>query len=281
VTKVGRNDPCPCGSGKKYKHCCLRKETAAKSEVISADRAWSEVADKLLAFSREDRFMQDLRAGFDLFWNSRHGLEQADSLDPMQVMTFLDWYVHDYSTSADGRRIVEIFLTERGSTLSDQERELLQTAQESWFSAYRVTDVEKWNMVKLLDIFQGLEYERLVTANGINRFLSITTLVPPEAEDDLQTYIQEMFVKYREDHYKASWKEFLRERSYLFNHFMLKVRGELPTPRVFVPQPEEAQARPVVLTPTAVEPEERKRVLVPGKGDDELPSRVLIPGRDR
>lgn len=21
--KVGRNDPCPCGSGKKYKHCCL------------------------------------------------------------------------------------------------------------------------------------------------------------------------------------------------------------------------------------------------------------------
>jgi uncharacterized protein YecA (UPF0149 family) len=21
--KVGRNDPCPCGSGKKYKKCCL------------------------------------------------------------------------------------------------------------------------------------------------------------------------------------------------------------------------------------------------------------------
>jgi SEC-C motif-containing protein len=23
--KPGRNDPCPCGSGKKYKHCCLAK----------------------------------------------------------------------------------------------------------------------------------------------------------------------------------------------------------------------------------------------------------------
>ncbi len=23
--KVGRNDPCPCGSGKKYKHCCGQK----------------------------------------------------------------------------------------------------------------------------------------------------------------------------------------------------------------------------------------------------------------
>nr|WP_305119660.1 MULTISPECIES: SEC-C metal-binding domain-containing protein [unclassified Ruminococcus] len=24
--KVGRNDPCPCGSGKKYKKCCGRDE---------------------------------------------------------------------------------------------------------------------------------------------------------------------------------------------------------------------------------------------------------------
>ena len=23
--KIGRNDPCPCGSGKKYKHCCLNR----------------------------------------------------------------------------------------------------------------------------------------------------------------------------------------------------------------------------------------------------------------
>ena len=24
VQKIGRNDPCPCGSGKKYKQCCGR-----------------------------------------------------------------------------------------------------------------------------------------------------------------------------------------------------------------------------------------------------------------
>jgi len=27
--KIGRNEPCPCGSGKKYKHCCLGKHEAA------------------------------------------------------------------------------------------------------------------------------------------------------------------------------------------------------------------------------------------------------------
>ena len=26
VAKVGRNEPCPCGSGKKYKHCCIEKD---------------------------------------------------------------------------------------------------------------------------------------------------------------------------------------------------------------------------------------------------------------
>jgi len=26
--KVGRNEPCPCGSGRKYKHCCLNKPQA-------------------------------------------------------------------------------------------------------------------------------------------------------------------------------------------------------------------------------------------------------------
>lgn len=30
--KVGRNDPCPCGSGKKFKKCC-----AAKGETTTAD----------------------------------------------------------------------------------------------------------------------------------------------------------------------------------------------------------------------------------------------------
>ncbi len=28
---VGRNDPCPCGSGKKYKKCCLDRESPRPS----------------------------------------------------------------------------------------------------------------------------------------------------------------------------------------------------------------------------------------------------------
>ena len=30
AAKVGRNDPCPCGSGRKYKHCCQTKDPGAE-----------------------------------------------------------------------------------------------------------------------------------------------------------------------------------------------------------------------------------------------------------
>lgn len=32
--KIGRNDPCPCGSGKKYKHCCLLKESMTTNDLL-------------------------------------------------------------------------------------------------------------------------------------------------------------------------------------------------------------------------------------------------------
>jgi uncharacterized protein YecA (UPF0149 family) len=33
ATHVGRNERCPCGSGKKFKHCCLKKRAAATPEM--------------------------------------------------------------------------------------------------------------------------------------------------------------------------------------------------------------------------------------------------------
>ncbi len=39
--KVGRNDPCPCGSGKKYKHCCMGKEQAPAPSGEKSSRSRS------------------------------------------------------------------------------------------------------------------------------------------------------------------------------------------------------------------------------------------------
>jgi tetratricopeptide (TPR) repeat protein len=36
MANIGRNDPCHCGSGKKYKRCCLDKDEAAGREVLAS-----------------------------------------------------------------------------------------------------------------------------------------------------------------------------------------------------------------------------------------------------
>jgi len=42
----GRNDPCHCGSGRKYKQCCLEKdETAAREARTQASQASAESAE--------------------------------------------------------------------------------------------------------------------------------------------------------------------------------------------------------------------------------------------
>jgi tetratricopeptide (TPR) repeat protein len=42
MAKPGRNDPCHCGSGKKYKKCCLPKEEAEQREASAKDQARRE-----------------------------------------------------------------------------------------------------------------------------------------------------------------------------------------------------------------------------------------------
>ena len=39
ATKPGRNDPCPCGSGQKYKRCCLEKDQQAESAALAQQAA--------------------------------------------------------------------------------------------------------------------------------------------------------------------------------------------------------------------------------------------------
>ncbi|PKM43394.1 MAG: hypothetical protein CVV03_08575 [Firmicutes bacterium HGW-Firmicutes-8] len=38
MVKVGRNSPCPCGSGEKYKRCCEKKEAELKRAELPVGR---------------------------------------------------------------------------------------------------------------------------------------------------------------------------------------------------------------------------------------------------
>ncbi len=67
LEKIGRNDPCPCGSGKKYKNCCLKKhEAAGKAGGL-------EHAEDLKAREKEqERLVGRINKAFDLLGAGRY-----------------------------------------------------------------------------------------------------------------------------------------------------------------------------------------------------------------
>ena len=73
--KVGRNDPCPCGSGKKYKHCCERKAHALSPTAWIAIVGVGVVAliALLLSFTVTTPAINDVRCPPGQTWSVEHG----------------------------------------------------------------------------------------------------------------------------------------------------------------------------------------------------------------
>lgn len=126
--KVGRNDPCPCGSGKKYKKCCLHKKQEQKInpldeldtpiathfpltrvEVDAFYSLWSRLinfTDKILCDVREQKhkklYFKDEDGKYTL---EKHALENNHYLDVrVFLMTNFDRIVDDF---IDSNRVSE------------------------------------------------------------------------------------------------------------------------------------------------------------------------------
>jgi len=73
VPKTGRNDSCPCGSGKKYKHCCLEKDRAAEFAPAVRQRIALQAQKANQVALRKD-YQEELL-------ESQAALQEAQSLD--------------------------------------------------------------------------------------------------------------------------------------------------------------------------------------------------------
>ena len=59
MAKIGRNDLCPCGSGKKYKKCCLASDEAAARAARAAEMA-AMPAPSLASYVQEHDELDEL-----------------------------------------------------------------------------------------------------------------------------------------------------------------------------------------------------------------------------
>ncbi len=167
MTKAGRNDPCPCGSGRKFKKCC--HDRMAATRFTQTDRA--------LALARLDRFIADELgpeddAAFEEFWGDladRAG-ELDDDWSELSEAVVDSWFAFDRPLEG-GRPAVDRFL-EVHAQLPAGERAFLEMMRDTSMRLYEVVDAVPGVSLTLRDVLEGDQvtvHERL-GSRSISRF---------------------------------------------------------------------------------------------------------------
>jgi hypothetical protein len=171
--KPGRNDPCWCGSGKKYKKCHMASdEDAARGKPYEAeDPATSlhtSIMHRVFEASREWHRDSDLRRAKKMYFGESGQIEANE----IQVSGFIQWLLHDFRDAATRSTAIENFLRTRSAKLRPAERELLESLRDARFGLFEVTRVEPGSGVELRDIF-GVEsrfVHDISSSNAMNRW---------------------------------------------------------------------------------------------------------------
>jgi hypothetical protein len=146
---IGRNDPCPCGSGKKYKKCC------GETEPPSADRAYERLrrldaeSDALiLAFSRERYGREALtRAWKDFWFDSEAVYDRSHYEQPY----FERWFLFDWQP--DGlESLAAMLLDQRPRTISQEVSTFIEATLASPYTFLQVLAVEPGVGFKARDV---------------------------------------------------------------------------------------------------------------------------------
>ena len=147
--KVGRNDPCPCGSGKKYKKCCLREAEGARQQDRQRANV-HELDERVVLQLHEfafDRYGSGFVAAIDRFKKA------AGGDDPMLVQ--LRGPCSVYEACIDGERPVDAFLADHAAILSPEERAWLAAQTRASLGVWEVTSCEPGVSVTVQDRFSG------------------------------------------------------------------------------------------------------------------------------
>ena len=240
--KIGRNDPCPCGSGKKYKHCCLGKEAANHSlESHNPHAIASALRQHILGFVIQPRFRNEFNRALEQFWGSKRRASQFPFKEESQNSLFMEWYIHDYRLVGSGKRLIDLYAQEEGSHLPTVFRSLLKQLQDPLFGVYEVTEVERGVVSQVRDIFQGNHYQvhdvstshklqrwdlllgRIVQEGDTHCFTGAIQVFGQWDKGRLTSFVNKLFKEYSSQHTNPIWQEFLRDNSYRFASYVRRL----------------------------------------------------------
>jgi hypothetical protein len=122
--KVNRNDLCPCGSGKKYKKCCMIKEQVLEVEELKLERFFVQRHALVLKLKQFLEVSHSMKSYLQLKLEFRTRIKQILSEDIEEG--YFQYWMFFFRTYENGKRGIEWFIEERGKQLSESERGLAE-----------------------------------------------------------------------------------------------------------------------------------------------------------
>lgn len=212
MSAPGRNDPCPCRSGRKFKHCCLSAADAAQTTRRRMREAEGRLIPLLWQLVIENTGQQGIDEAYHTFF--------SDTPCPDEIVThrdheslFLTWLGLQFEpTRHDGRRDVSAAAAvlhashaePDGGDLPEFERQFLEAAEAASPSFHVVSAVSPGEWMDLDDILTGTQcrvlestasrtvrrgeviYARVVTMQDVSILVGCgTTALPPMRRADL------------------------------------------------------------------------------------------------
>lgn len=184
----GRNHPCPCGSGRKHKHCCLHLASLPGPAHAYTDADRTSALGKLLRFAQRPHFTDDARFAAAVFWGGRPQELPDEQASDESFVSFQTWFAFDFmsgDTSHD--TIVNQFLASPSAALTPAERLWLQRMSASAIRLYEVHQVEPGRGLTLHDLITGetVPVAERTASRQIIRWDLIAVRVIPGPEDAL------------------------------------------------------------------------------------------------
>ncbi|KYD05887.1 hypothetical protein B4102_3060 [Heyndrickxia sporothermodurans] len=122
--KINRNDPCPCGSGKKYKKCCLLKENIVQIGEAREERFLQERHELVLKLNRFLERKISINQMYQL--HSEFRRRTQGKLAESNIQGFFQYWLNYFRFFDNGLRGIEWFFQENNSKLTNEERKLAE-----------------------------------------------------------------------------------------------------------------------------------------------------------
>lgn len=222
--RVGRNELCPCGSGKKYKKCCL------DSEPVRYTREDRAVARQLLDEYVMEHLGREDDEALDELWLPLEDLDEdlEPNLSSMSEQVGDDWFEFDRPL-ADGALVVDHFVEAWGHRLTRGQRQHLAVMKASTMRLYEIEDLRPGESLDLRDVVENtrVTVQERAGSRGLHRFDWIATRVvtvgasgkpelegvlqfPPALQGPLREHLVKLKALFLDEHPDAAVEDFYR-----------------------------------------------------------------------